>query len=75
MRELPQAFWDALDDAPQRRAGGFIVGMEGKPRVRSERRNAEYRSRFPRREARAQWLKLTGYLLEKEEEMEREENE
>lgn len=48
MRELPQAFWDALDDAPQRRAGGFILGMEGKPRVRSERRNAEYRSRFPR---------------------------
>jgi hypothetical protein len=67
MRELPQAFWDELDETPQRRAGGYIVSVKARSeRPESRMADLEHRSRFPRREARARYLELLGYLIEKE---------
>lgn len=75
MRELPQKFWDALDEQPTRRSGGFIVSLGPAefrsrpaprfPRLeRRQRRLAQLESDMDRRSA---WLEMTGRLLEMEE--------
>jgi hypothetical protein len=61
MRELPQSFWDALDELPTRRAGGFVIGMSGPPELRSRRRQ-----RYPRLERCKARLALMEALMEKE---------
>ncbi len=77
MRELPQSFWDELDETPTRRAGGFIVGFgpgefrsrpaQRFPRLEHRRRRlAELESEMDRRSA---WLEITGRLLEMEEKL------
>ena len=75
MRELPQEFWDALDEQPTRRSGGFIVSLgptefRSKPAPRfprlerRQRRLAEIETETDRRSA---WLETTGRLLAMEE--------
>jgi hypothetical protein len=68
MRELPQAFWDALDEAPQRRAGGYIVSVKARSeQPESRMADLEYRSRFPRLERARNLTALLAAALEKEE--------
>jgi hypothetical protein len=76
MRELPQAFWDALDEVPRTPRTLMVQGRQGEMRhVPISTLAAEFRSRsrHPETERRARWLKLTGYLLEKEELLAKEE--
>jgi hypothetical protein len=71
MRELTQEFWDALDETPQQRAGGMILGvLAGRPTRRGEPQQgsgrAEFRTRFPRLERAKNLTALLAHLIERE---------
>jgi len=67
-----QAYFDRLDETPQRRAGGFVLGMEDVREARSRRSvssppgPAASRSRTPRLGRVRNKLVLLEHLYEKE---------
>ena len=68
MRELPQAYFDALDETTERRGGGYLIAMRSAEEAvdEPERETRSRAPRFPRREARMRRLAILTHMLEKE---------